>query len=332
MDLESIMPTLRCAGFGLGIVVMLGLYGFIQEKVMSVPYDGDLFKASVFLVLINRLFAIMFAGGMIAKHEEDVAPKCPLWKYAAISISNVAATTCQYEALKWVSFPVQMLGKSFKMMPVMIWGIIISGKQYGMKDWLIAAAVTGGVTEFLMTGKISSANAKQDDSVYGLLLLGGFLACDGFTSTFQEKLFKEHSTTKYNQMLYINTFSAITSCVSLLVFGGFAEAIGFCMKHPKVMLDASMLSAGAVGGQFFIYSMVKEFGALAFAATMNVRQVVSIILSYIMYTKPINFLQIIGLAFVFGALFYKSFDSMEASKSKEKEKLLEEGKSSSAKA
>merc|ERR1719161_2963481 len=145
-------------------------------------------------------------------------------------------------------------------------------------------------------------------------------------------LFKEHSTTKYNQMLYINLFSAITSCLSLFIFGGFSEAIAFCMAHPQIILDASMLSAGAVGGQFFIYSMVKEFGALAFAATMNVRQVVSIILSSIMYTKPINFLQIIGLAFVFGALFYKSFDSMEASKSKEKEKLLEEGKSSSAKA
>merc|ERR1719191_526158 len=133
-------------------------------------------------------------------------------------------------------------------------------------------------------------------------------------------------------MLYIHSFSAITSIITLAVTGGFAEAITFCSAHPAFMLDASMLSAGAVGGQFFIYSMVKEFGALAFAATMNVRHVVSIILSYIMYTKPINFLQIIGLALVFGALFYKSFDSMEASKSKEKEKLLEEGKSSSAKA
>ena len=36
-------------------------------------------------------------------------------RYAAVSISNVAATTCQYEALKFVSFPVQMLGKSSKM-------------------------------------------------------------------------------------------------------------------------------------------------------------------------------------------------------------------------
>merc|ERR1719316_2185519 len=270
---------------------------------------------------MNRLCAVVFAVAMATGKGESLMPKVALWKYLAISFSNVAATTCQYEALKWVSFPVQMLGKSFKMMPVMLWGIVISGKSYGMKDWLIALAITGGVTEFLMTGNISAAHSDQGDSVYGLALLVGFLAFDGFTSTFQEKLFKEHSTTKYNQMLYINLFSALTSCISLVIFGGLGDAINFCIAHPRVMLDASMLSAGAVGGQFFIYSMVKEFGALAFAATMNVRQVVSIILSYIMYTKPISVLQIVGLVMVFGALSYKSYDGIQASKEKEKAKL-----------
>merc|ERR1719217_1431919 len=265
---------------------------------MSVPYvasDGvtkELFRVSLFLVLANRLCAIVFASTMCIAGGEDMWPKVPIWKYLAISFSNVGATTCQYEALKWVSFPVQMLGKSFKMMPVMIWGIIISGKSYGMKDWLIALAITGGVTEFLMTGNISAADSDQGDSMYGLALLVGFLAFDGFTSTFQEKLFKEHSTTKYNQMLYINLFSAITSCLSLLIFGGFSEALTFCMVHPKIIMDASVLSVSAVGGQFFIYSMVKEFGALAFAACMNVRQVVSIIVSYIAYSKPVTLLQI----------------------------------------
>merc|ERR1719377_158942 len=156
MELKDIMPHLRCAGCGLGIIIMLGFYGVIQERVMSVPYGDELFKVSVFLVLCNRIFAVLFAGTMCAVNQESPVNKAPLWKYFAISLSNVAATTCQYEALKWVSFPVQMLGKSFKMMPVMIWSIIISGKKYGAKDWAIAGAVTGGVTMFLMTGSIAS--------------------------------------------------------------------------------------------------------------------------------------------------------------------------------
>merc|ERR1719473_2114010 len=109
--------------------------------------------------------------------------------------------------------------------------------------------------------------------------------------------------------------------VSLLVTGGFTEALAFCTAHPAFILDAGFLSGAAVGGQFFIYSMVKEFGALAFAATMNVRQVASIIVSYIVYSKPISLLQIGGLVLVFGALFYKSFSSVV--EAKEKENLLD---------
>merc|ERR1719401_10944 len=208
---------------------MLGLYGVIQERIMSEPYgENDFFRVSVFLVLCNRLVAIIYALGMIKCKGEEFGNKAPLWKYLAVSFSNVAATWCQYEALKYVSFPVQMLGKSFKMMPVMLWGIAISGKQYGLKDWGIAAGVTWGVTQFLLSGEIKSKHAEAESSFYGLLLLLAFLACDGFTSTFQEKLFKEHKTSKYNQMLYVNSGSAVVSLGTLLVSGKAPTALQFC--------------------------------------------------------------------------------------------------------
>merc|ERR1719324_1824241 len=129
---------------------------------MSIPYGTppQNFTDSVFLVFCNRVVAVLFAIVMVGAKGEDYKNHAPLWKYLAISLSSVYASTCQYEALKYVSFPVQMLGKSFKMMPVMVWGMAISGKSYSWTDWLIAGAVTGGVTEFLMTGQINSAHAQ----------------------------------------------------------------------------------------------------------------------------------------------------------------------------
>merc|ERR1719231_1486159 len=145
---------------------------------MSQPYGhgkkAELFTDSVFLVFCNRAVAVAFAICMVAAKSENVVNSAPLWKYLAVSFSNVYASTCQYEALKYVSFPVQMLGKSFKMMPVMVWGIIVCGKRYSLLDWMIAGAVTGGVTEFLMTGPISS-HASTGSSTYGLMLLALFL-------------------------------------------------------------------------------------------------------------------------------------------------------------
>lgn len=291
---------------------------------MSMPYGNPpvKFTDSVFLVFCNRFFAVIFAFSMVVGKGEAYVNSAPLWKYLAISFSNVYASTCQYEALKYVSFPVQMLGKSFKMMPVMVWGMIVSGKSYGVSDWLIAGAVTGGVTEFLMTGPISSSG-DESSSTYGLLLLAGFLLLDGFTSTFQEKLFKDHVTSKYNQMFYINLGSCVISSFTLFASGRFSHAIGFAAVHQAFVWDSMTLSGAAVAGQWFIYSQVKEFGALVFAATMNVRQVVSILISYAKYGHSITSLQILGLVLVFAGLFYKSISGlMESKNPKEKQPLV----------
>eukprot|EP00929_Paragymnodinium_shiwhaense_P114725 TRINITY_DN83218_c0_g1_i1.p1 TRINITY_DN83218_c0_g1~~TRINITY_DN83218_c0_g1_i1.p1 ORF type:complete len:467 (-),score=111.34 TRINITY_DN83218_c0_g1_i1:99-1499(-) len=298
-----------CCLYGAGIVGTLAVYGVVQERIMAVPYSGQYFGVSIFLVFCNRVVAIFFASGMVLARGEPVGNKAPLWKYLAISFSNVAATTCQYEALKYVSFPVQMLAKSFKMIPVMLWGILISGKRYATRDWLIAGAVTWGVTQFLLTGQISSARHADDHgtSVYGLMLLVAFLACDGFTSTFQELLFKEHQVSKFNQMLYVNSGSAFIALFSLLVSGMGSEAIAFCQAHPEIMVHISALSSAAVAGQFFIYSQVKEFGALVLAATMNLRQVISVLISYLTFGHSITILQLCGLMLVFATLFYKSY-------------------------
>jgi adenosine 3'-phospho 5'-phosphosulfate transporter B2 len=316
-----------CSFYGAGIIGMLVIYGLLQERIMSMPYGNPpvMFTDSVLLVFCNRVVAIIFALVMVGVKGESFQNKAPLWKYLAISFSSTYASACQYEALRYVSFPVQMLGKSFKMMPVMVWGIIVSGKRYSLSDWLIAAAVTGGVTEFLMTGPISS-HSSAGTSTHGLFLLALFLFLDGFTSTFQEKLFKEHVTSKYNQMLYINCGSAVISSGTLIVSGRLSNAIAFATAHPGFVVDAGSLSAAAVAGQWFIYSQVKEFGALVFAATMNIRQVVSILISYAHYGHSITALQIVGLGFVFAALFYKSFAGMFEAKAEkgqgEKQALL----------
>lgn len=50
--------------------------------------------------------------------------------------------------------------------------------------------------------------------MWGMLLMGGYLGMDGFTSTFQDRMFKGYSMTTYNQILYT------TLCSSALSFFG----------------------------------------------------------------------------------------------------------------
>lgn len=145
----------------------------------------------------------------ISKDPLSLSAAAPITSYAAVSVSNVVATFCQYEALKYVSFPIQTLAKTAKMIPVMIWGTIIMRKVYTAVDYGMAAAITAGCTVFVLTGDVGSGRhhkaadasaAGLSDGTLGLLLMLGYLGFDGFTSTFQDKLFKAYEMSMYNQV------------------------------------------------------------------------------------------------------------------------------------
>jgi adenosine 3'-phospho 5'-phosphosulfate transporter B2 len=86
-------------------------------------------------------------------------------------------------------------------------------RRYKKRDYALAAAITIGVMLFFLTGPVSSKQQRsQSDAVlWGTVLMLSYLGFDGFTSTFQDKLFKGYSMSTYNQMLYVNAFSAMVS-------------------------------------------------------------------------------------------------------------------------
>jgi len=308
-----------------GVVGFLGLYGFLQEKIMSVPYGAgagaEFFKDSLFLVAANRLVTTVYAAASVAietlretevKQDDGDKDDAPVWKFGLVSISNVVATTCQYQALVFVSFPLQMLAKSFKMVPVMAWGVTISGKSYQLLDWLIAMAVTGGCMMFLICGDVRATQSKEaatGAAVYiGMALLFGYLAFDGFTSTYQEKLFTNHRRlSPATMMLYVNGISFLFSVIGLMYFGGMVADTEFIRRHPTLLIDVVALSISATLGQVFVLETIYSFGALSFAAVMNFRQLGSVLFSIFIYGHHVNGLQWAGVALCFGALFFKAY-------------------------
>jgi len=318
----------RCVLLAVGVILSLVVYGLLQERIMTESYNNQVFDSAVFLVFCNRSLGVLCGMLAVLWQKEPLRSGAPVWKYAIVSFSNVFASSCQYEALKYVSFTVQMLGKSFKMIPVMLWGIIIDGKSYSVQDWIVAAAITGGVVEFLIMGPTTSHRLQHapeyDRPGYGYFLMVSFLALDGLTSSLQEKLFKEHQTTRSNQWLYVNACSCIITGLLLVAEGAFMPSLDFLFQHHVFATDTVVLSSSAVVSQFFIYAQVQEFGALAYAATMNARQVFSILGSYAQFGHSITGLQIMGLLLVFVALGYNSIKIAMESSMPEKQRILQE--------
>ncbi|KDD71943.1 hypothetical protein H632_c4130p0 [Helicosporidium sp. ATCC 50920] len=139
--------------------------------------------------------------------------------------------------------------------------------------------------------------------------MGGYLGFDGFTSTFQDALFRGYDMTIFNQMLYITAFSALLSLSGLVASGQIFTGLAFFSRHPDALISALILSAAATVGQMFISHTIKSYGALLFATAMTTRQFVSILLSAVIFGHAMSKGQLLGACLVFGALYAKTFAS-----------------------
>lgn len=300
-----------------GVMSTLIIYGVMQEKIMRVPYgeEKEYFRYSLFIVLCNRVLTVAVSSILLLNQRKAIAPAAPMYKYGAVSISNILTTTCQYEALKYVSFPVQTLAKCAKMIPVMVWGTLIMHKRYIGRDYLLAVLVTVGCAVFILYpagSEVSPYAVGKESTVWGILLMGGYLGFDGFTSTFQDKLFKGYSMDIYNQVFYVTLCSSFLSMTGLLVQQQWSLALEFIQRHPDCLYDILLLSMVATASQFFISYTIRTFGALIFSTIMTTRQLTSILLSCMWFAHPLSWQQLFGGVVVFCSLYFKSFFNSKA--------------------
>lgn len=117
------------------------------------------FHDSQFLVFVNRIVAFIVAIIALVtldrRRKDDCRgniskPQAPLYEYIYSSLSNILSSWCQYEALKYVNFPTQVLSKACKLIPVMLMSKLISRKRYSMFDYLCAIVLSAGMSIFLL--------------------------------------------------------------------------------------------------------------------------------------------------------------------------------------
>jgi adenosine 3'-phospho 5'-phosphosulfate transporter B2 len=296
---------------------------------MTRPFDGVYFDASLFLVLCNRLATIAVAVATLTARggARAVRPAAPLPAYAAVSLTNVVATSCQYEALKYVSFGAQTLSKCLKPVPVMVWGALWLGRAYAPDDVAVAAAVMAGCWLFMGGGGAATARAaaaaasSEAAAAYGVGLLAAYLAADGLTSTLQDRMFdRGAAVTPANQVLYVSLFSAAASVAGLALRGssasssggGVSSAIAFCVAHPAAGAWVAALAASATASSLLITTTVRHYGALVLSLTMTVRQLASVVVSSATYGHPLTAREAAGAALVFSALLARGYTRVRA--------------------
>ncbi|KAF5464148.1 hypothetical protein F2P56_014250 [Juglans regia] len=176
------------------------------------------------------------------------------WKtYVKLSAVLMGSHGLTKGSLAFLNYPAQLMFKSTKVLPVMIMGAFIPGlrRKYPPHEYLSAILLVVGLILFTL----ADAQTSPNFSVIGVIMVSGALIMDSFLGNLQEAIFNINPETTQHPYVY-----------GVLVFEAMATFIG----------------------QVSVLSLIALFGAATTAMVTTARKAVTLLLSYMIFTKPLT--------------------------------------------
>ena len=249
---EKAKLAFACAG----IFFSFSYFAVLQEDVYKKPYSGEYFKYTFLALVCERgINAAIGALGVLLLGGSGL--KIPLLDILWSGTSQMFAMAGSNEALRYVSYPTQVLGKSCKMVPVMAGGVVLGGKKYSGFEYFQVFLITLGVCIFNLMGKKKKGG---EDSLLGLCLIGFSLVMDAVTGGLQDKVKKRTKElnpeagekpvpTMHESMLWTNLSGTIVAFALAIVTGQISSGLAFCMRNPEVINAILVYSLASAVGQ-----------------------------------------------------------------------------------
>ena len=297
-----------------GLLISYLTWGYMQELIMTSEFkptksspDGK-FPSAAFCVFSNRFLAIIVAIICVKLKHGSVFDNniAPLKAFTPCALSNTLSSWSQYASLRYVSFPVQTVFKSSKIIPVMIMGKFLKGTIYPRSQYLEALFITIGVAIFSVFAQESKREIGTE--IQGLAYMLCYIIFDCFTSQWQDKIYVTYgrqNVDPFQMMLGVNCSAIVITTAGLLLSGDFPKVWEFFLVNPDVLVYNIITAITSASGQLCIFYTIKEFGPIVFTIIMTVRQMISICISAYKFGHHIQAKALCGAVIVFGVLFYQ---------------------------
>ncbi|XP_077541371.1 adenosine 3'-phospho 5'-phosphosulfate transporter 2 isoform X3 [Haemaphysalis longicornis] len=254
---------LCCLGLGLfstaaqfsicttGVMVVFLFYGYVQELIFRL--DG--FRAyGFYLTLIQFSLCSVFAF-VERKMRRQSGRTAPLRTHVLLSVLTVGTVGFSNASLGYLNYPTQVIFKCCKLIPVLVGGVLIQGKQYNRLDFAAAVLMSFGLAAFILT----DSKVSPSFSVTGVVLIATALLFDAVVGNVQEKA----------MAIYHTPNSEI---------------------HPWETYGYGSVFAllGYLGVQM-VLTLISISDAFVTVVITTCRKAVSIILSFMLFAKPFAF-------------------------------------------
>ncbi|KAK8321757.1 hypothetical protein V6Z12_A12G121000 [Gossypium hirsutum] len=174
------------------------------------------------------------------------------WKtYGKLSAVLMGSHGLTKGSLAFLNYPAQLMFKSTKVLPVMVMGAFIPGlrRKYPAHEYISAILLVVGLILFTL----ADAQTSPNFSVVGVVMVTGALVMDSFLGNLQEAIFTLNPETTQMEMLFCST------------------VVGLPFLIPPMVLTGELFKAWNSCSQ-----------------VTTARKAVTLLLSYLIFTKPLT--------------------------------------------
>jgi solute carrier family 35 (UDP-galactose transporter), member B1 len=225
-----------CAG---GMITTLTLYGIILEYVTS---GGRKLHEVSFLFVTTSIYALTayIARGIFGEKRTDISK----YQMLTLSFTSIASTFTSVRSLRYVIYPVQVLFKSCKPVPVMGFGFLL-GKRYALKKYVNVIVITAGVALFMGGGSSTRKSGDESTTLMGAVLLSISLCFDGATGAYEDKLMANDHVEPFDLMFNIQLGKAVLSFCAMIATNAIPNFINIVFEGGLMLILLGL--TGALG-------------------------------------------------------------------------------------
>ena len=287
------------------------VYGHIQEDVFRYRSPmGQSFQSVWFLQVLECACNILF-GTIGRKLCGGRTPKSyrPFFVSGASQVFSKVLTSASLAA--GLSFPVCILAKSAKMVPVMIGQLLLGGSKYETKDYIFAGLVVLGTT--ILSMNKGSSSTQSFTTPLGLVFITLSLVADGITGGLQKRLKHEMEAqppTTFDFVLFTNMAMGFVALTIALLIGDVTKGVLFLYENPvlqQMVMSVCLLSAM---GQFFIFYIVAHFDPMVCATVTTTRKILSVVWSIATKGHAVSAHGYLGLAIAVSGMVVGTHDKV----------------------
>ncbi|CAH0398636.1 unnamed protein product [Chilo suppressalis] len=257
-------------------------YGYFLELIFTGP---EVKPVSLYITLLQFLITMVFSY-VESLIRNPIKRKVPIRTYAILAALTLGTMSFSNLALSYLNYPTQLIFKSCKLIPVMIGSIIILGKRYGFLDYIAAIIMCIGLTMFTL----ADSNTSPNFDIIGVIVISLALLCDAIIGNVQEKAMKQFQASN-NEVVF---YSYAIACIYLVVITGVSGIMTagyiYCSEMPvKLYTNIFLLSLSGYMGLQAVLTLVRICGATVAVTVTTMRKALSIIISFLLFSKPFVF-------------------------------------------